>query len=409
MARGVNTEIALTHILTRKKQTLVASLGVTVGITAFVFLNSLAMGFTRFFDNLVFKSMPHMRIYKDETLSKSLVKDTSRSTVLLNPKLLNEQKNIINPQQLVDVLKKQEGVVALAQWATVNLFYTSGRSQITGIASGANIAEANAMFDIQSTMLVGEVTDLPNIPNGIIVGEGIAEKLNLQMNDNLTVISSLGVAKTMKVCGIFRSGNSINDKSRSYMNLAAAQQLLKEGPSYVTEIYVNVTDPQKVELYRPRLEKLTEYKIEDWKQANETFVAAGKTRSVMMRSISAAILLVAAFGIYNILNMTVMQKLNDIAILKATGFSGSNVVRIFVSEALIMGVFGTLLGLLIASILVNLLSKVYIGGDIGFFPIGFEPTVFLAGTIVGLVVTTGAGLIPARHAAKIDPVDIFRK
>ena len=77
--------------------------------------------------------------------------------------------------------------------------------------------------------------------------------------------------------------------------------------------------------------------MEDWKEANETFVAASKTRSVMMRSISAAILPVAAFGIYNILNMTIMQKLNDIAILKATGFSGKDVIKIFVMEAVIMG------------------------------------------------------------------------
>ena len=129
----------------------------------------------------------------------------------------------------------------------------------------------------------------------------------------------------------------------------------------------------------------------------------------MMRVISTAILLVAAFGIYNILNMTIMQKLNDIAILKATGFSGPDVIKIFVGEAFIMGFLGTCMGLLLASVLVNLLGKVYIGGDIGFFPIGFEPSVFGIGAFVGLFVTIGAGFIPARNAAKVDPVEIFRK
>jgi lipoprotein-releasing system permease protein len=129
----------------------------------------------------------------------------------------------------------------------------------------------------------------------------------------------------------------------------------------------------------------------------------------MMRSISAAILLVAAFGIYNILNMTIMQKLNDIAILKAQGFSGRDVIKIFVTEAIIMGSFGTMIGLLIASVLVNLLGRVYIGGDIGFFPIGFEPVIFVVGAVIGLLVTTGAGFFPARNAAKVDPIEIFRK
>jgi lipoprotein-releasing system permease protein len=411
MSRSVNIEIALTHILSRKKQTLVASLGVTVGITAFVFLNSLILGFNRFFDGSIFKSMPHIRIYKDDEISKSLAqkKDSSSTTVVLNPKILNKTKNLINPQALVNDIKKQTDVVAAAQWVTVNLFYTSGKSQLNGNAAGANIHEADAMFKITETMVEGNVQSLESVSNGILIGVGIADKLNLRINDNLTVISSLGASKVMKVVGIFKTSNSITDKTKSYMNLSSAQQLLREGPSYVTDIYVNVKDPDKVTEYKYSLEKLTGYKVEDWKEANETFVAASKTRSVMMRSISAAILLVAAFGIYNILNMTIMQKLNDIAILKATGFSGKDVIKIFVTEALIMGSFGTFIGLILASVLVNLLSNVYIGGDIGYFPIGFEPNIVALGAIVGMLVTTGAGFFPARNAAKVDPVEIFRK
>lgn len=411
MKLSVNTEIALTHILTRKKQTLVASLGVTIGITAFVFLNSLVLGFNHFFDNTVFKSMPHMRIFKDDEISKSLktTNDSSSLAVVVNPKILNKTKNLINPQLLVSEIKRQPDVVAAAQWVTVNLFYTSGKSLLNGVAAGANIREADAMFDIESTMVEGNTRDLENVTNGILVGSGIAEKLNLKLNDNLTVVSSIGASKVMKVVGIFKTSNSVVDKSKSYMNLAAAQQLLREGPNYVTDIYVNVKDPDKVANYKAPFETITGYKLEDWKEANETFVAGSKTRAIMMRAISGAILLVAAFGIYNILNMTIMQKLNDIAILKATGFSSKDVIRIFVTEAFLMGSFGTFIGLLLASLLINLMSKVYIGGDIGYFPIGFEPTVVVLGAFVGLAVTVGAGFIPARNASKVDPVEIFRK
>jgi lipoprotein-releasing system permease protein len=219
----------------------------------------------------------------------------------------------------------------------------------------------------------------------------------------------MGVTKVMRVVGIFETNNSITDKSKSYMNLSAAQQLMSEGPNYVTDIYVNVKDPALVENYGEDFERMSGYKVEDWKEANETMVAASKMRSVMMRVISTAVLLVAAFGIYNILNMTIMQKLNDIAILKATGFSGPDVIKIFVTEAFIMGFFGTCCGLALASVLVKGLAHVYIGGDIGYFPISFEPAVFVVGAFIGLFVTIGAGFIPARNAAKVDPVEIFRK
>ena len=410
MKISVNSEIAFTHILSRKRQTLVASLGVTIGITVFVFLNSLLLGFNRFFDSTIFKSMPHVRIYKEDEISKPLDKDkTYKTSVVVNPKILNQAKRLINPQDLVNRFKQQKDVVAAAQWVTVNLFYTNGKSQLPGISSGANIMEANVMFDIQSTMVEGDIKNLQSVTNGIIIGVGISEKLNLHLNENISVISSLGATKVMRVVGVFKTSNSITDKSKSYMNLSAAQQLMREGPSYVTDIYVNVKDPSNVENYRDDFEKVSGYQVEDWKEANETLVAASKMRSTMMRVISTAILLVAAFGIYNILNMTIMQKLNDIAILKATGFSGSDVIKIFVSEAFIMGFIGTCFGLLLASVLVNLLGTFYIGGDIGYFPIRFEPIVFAIGTFVGLFVTIVAGFIPARNAAKVDPIEIFRK
>ena len=107
--------------------------------------------------------------------------------------------------------------------------------------------------------------------------------------------------------------------------------------------------------------------------------------------------------------MTVSQKINDIAILKAIGFNGKDVVRIFVYQALTIGMIGVVLGVGFAMILVNILSHVYIGGDIGNFPIRFEPFVFLKGISIGLVIPFLAGYVPARKAAKVDPVSIFRK
>lgn len=128
----------------------------------------------------------------------------------------------------------------------------------------------------------------------------------------------------------------------------------------------------------------------------------------MMGSISFIILIVAAFTIYNIINMTVKQKLHDIAILKAQGFAGKSVVKIFISEALIIGILGTIGGMMLGAFLIKILSKVYIGGDTGYFPIQFEPKIMVVGFLVGIVVTTIAGYIPARSAAKVDPISIFR-
>jgi lipoprotein-releasing system permease protein len=410
--KNVNIEIAMTHILTRKRQTIVASFGVAIGITVYICLNTLMEGTNRYSDNAIFKTSPHVRVYKEDEISKPLSGDTtdkSKTIVIVNPKISNISKNLINPLKLLNDIKSQPEVVAAAPMVTTNIFYNNGKSQVNGVAWGINIVEADAMFDVQSSMVVGDLKTLLNTPNGIILGVGIADKLNIKTNDNVSLISSIGVIKLMKVVGLFKTSNSVTDKSKSYVNLASAQQLLGEGPNYVTDIYVNIKDPESAPKYATFLSSLTNYSSEDWKSANELFVAGKSIRAIMFTVISWAILLVAAFGIYNILNMTIAQKLNDIAILKANGFSGQDVVTIFVLEAMVMGVIGTIIGLLLALVVVTLLSKIYIGADIGYFPIQFEPIISLTGGGIGILVTFFAGYIPARKAAKVDPVAIFRK
>jgi lipoprotein-releasing system permease protein len=107
--------------------------------------------------------------------------------------------------------------------------------------------------------------------------------------------------------------------------------------------------------------------------------------------------------------MTVSQKINDIAILKAMGFKGKDVIKIFVTQAVTIGIMGVIGGMIIATVLITILKKVYVGGDIGYFPIDYEPLKYLQGVLIGLVITFFAGYIPAKKAAQVDPVTIFRK
>jgi len=258
-------------------------------------------------------------------------------------------------------------------------------------------------------MVAGKIEDLKHNLNGIVIGSGISEKLSLRVGDNINILSSKSVNKTFKVIGIFQLNNKREDDSKSYINLMAAQQLLKENNSYITDLNVNTIDPYKARDIAPKLSNLLAYKAEDWETANETLMAASKMRKIIITFVSTTILIIAGFGIYNILNMTVSQKINDIAILKAMGFEGKDVVKIFVTQAMVIGFIGVVLGVLVALFMVNILKKVYIGGDIGYFPIQFEPLKFAQGIIFGLAITFLAGYIPAKKAAKVDPVTIFRK
>lgn len=411
MKKGVNVEIALTHIFARKKQTFTAAFGVTLGVAVYLFMNSLSGGFSKFSRDEIFKNSAHIKIYKNDEISKPFLipKDTSAVTVIINPQITTLSKKIIDPEKLLEIVKSQSFVTnALAQ-VSFDAFYNRGKAQLRGTSNGVNMIDYNAMFNTGKYMVVGSIHKLQGNLNGIIIGSGIAEKLNLGLNDNITVSSSFGVVKVMKIVGIFKTGNSMNDQAKSYVNISTAQQFIKEGPSYVSTIFVNTPNPDNSELYAEKLQKLTEYTVEDWKTTSADVLSGDKTRSTLMNSISISILIMAAFIIYNILSSTISQKINDIAILKATGFSGKDVIHIFLLEAIIMGIIGTVMGLGLGSVLIGMMSTIYMGGPVGYFPISFELTLFIQSFVLGVVMTTCAGFFPARKAANVDPVEIFRK
>ncbi|WP_354510856.1 ABC transporter permease [Moheibacter stercoris] len=406
---NINTDIAKTYLFSGKKLTAVAALGVLLGMSIYIFMNSLLVGFDKTSDENIFKNTPHIRLYNDDVISKNLVSDTVVEYLISNPKVVPKINTIINPNGVAESVLKQKEVTVVTAQVNTGVFYNNGRTQINGTSIGIKPEEADLMYSITSTMVEGKFETLKTDPNGIVIGIGIAEKMNLALGDNINLTSQKGVTKNLRVAGIFRSFNSIADDTKSYINLYTAQQLLKENNVYVTDISVNVQDPHKAAAVAQKLTQLTGYKSEDWKESNESLMALSKMRFIMINFVSTAIMLIAGFGIYNILNMTVSQKINDIAILKAIGFRGKDVIRIFVTQALSIGLIGVIGGMLMALLMITLLKKVYIGGDIGYFPVDYEMQKFIQGIVMGLVITFFAGYIPARKAAKVDPVSIFRK
>lgn len=406
---NINTDIAKTYIFSNKRLTSVAVLGVVLGMSIYIFMNSLLVGFDKTSFQSTFRNTPHIRVYKDDEISKPIVKDSVVTNIIINPKVVPTSNTIINPNLVIETIMKQNDVVVVTPQVVSNVFYKNGKSQISGVSYGVKPNEANLMFDIKSFMVVGSFDELNTNQNGIVVGSGIAEKMNLAVNDNINLTSSKGVNKTFNVVGIFKSNNSQTDKSKSYINISAAQQLLIEGNSYITDINVNINNFQNAEAVAKNISMITGYKAEGWKQANETLTAANKMRKIVITFVSLTILIVAGFGIYNILNMTVSQKINDIAILKAIGFKGKDVIRIFVTQAISIGIMGVIGGVIVASILITLLKRVYMGGDIGYFPINYEPTKYIQGVVIGIVITFFAGYFPAKKAANVDPVEILRK
>ena len=150
----------------------------------------------------------------------------------------------------------------------------------------------------------------------------------------------------------------------------------------------------------------------DIQTANAQFDTGTFVRNIISYAVSITLLIVAGFGIYNILNMLIYEKINDIAILKATGFSSADVRWIFISQAIIIGVIGGVLGLLLGYFVSALIDQTPFNShaipNMDTYPVNYNPTYYFIGIAFAMLSTYLAGYFPSRKAGKIDPVDIIR-
>jgi len=262
------------------------------------------------------------------------------------------------------------------------------------------------------TSLRATPKDLVKNNKGILLGSGIAQKMSLKIGDRIQVSSMDGGIIPLKIVGIFQSGLAEVDKVQSYVNLKTAQQLQGGGNDYISDINVKLWDMSLAPKMAKEISRLHKVTAIDIKTANAQFDTGSSVRNLITYVVSITLLTVAGFGIYNILNMLIYEKMNDIAILKATGFSGNDVKLIFMSQAILIGLVGGILGLLLGltgSIIIDNIPFNTAGlPTIKTYPITYDYEYYVIGMVFALVSTFLAGYLPAKKAEKIDPVDIIR-
>jgi len=417
MKNTVLLKIAKTHLLARKKQTAVAALGVTFGIGAFIILVSFMTGLNGLLDGLILNRTPHIRIYN--VVKPSEKQPIQRSSdyksayhIIHSVKPKKTKNSIYNNIPLLEVLKRDKRVKGVTPLVAARVFYVSGSTQLNGNVSGIDIQEQTRLFNFGDYVTRGEPSGLANNENGIIIGAGVAKKLSLDMGDYIQVVSTTGQIASLKIVGFFQSGLSDIDNVQSYVNIKTAQRIQGQPKDYVTDIYVKLFDMELALPMSKEIQRNFDVNAIDIKSANAQFETGTSVRNMITYAVSVALLIVAGFGIYNILNMLIFQKMNDIAILKATGFSGKDVRNIFLYQAMMIGLAGGGLGLVVGYLVSLLISVSPFETEalptIHTFPVNFEVRFYFIGTVFALLTTFFAGLMPARKASKIDPVEILR-
>jgi lipoprotein-releasing system permease protein len=414
MAKSTNIQIAKVHLNSKIWQTFVAVLGVTFGVSMYIFMNSFMNGVNKTQDDLAFSALSHVRIYnQDNTNDYNPIEgqfDQSKTIInILNRKNIQYTTGLNNSSSIVSSVKKQTEVIAVACQVNSNVFFRSGSKKVNGIISGVELKSEDELFNTSATIIQGEWNALLTHKTGIVLGKLLAEKLGLQINNSVNVLTSDGVSKNYLVVGIFESNLKTMDETKAYLNITAARQLAGENSDYASDIMVNIKDRDNTASFIQKIAPMIPYQIESWQEANEQLVAGSELRNIIAVAVSLTILLVAGFGIYNIMNMTINEKIKEIAILKATGFSGNDIMTIFLTQATVIGLLGAIVGVIMGyglSLLITLVPFTIAGLET--LPIFFRAEDFLLAVVFGIITTLIAGYLPSRKASKIDPVIIIR-
>lgn len=417
MTAKLIVSISKSLLLARWRQTLVAAIGVTFSIMMFIALLGFMEGLNDLLDNLILNRTPHIRLYNEIKPSAVQPIDLAPAyqghyNFIRSIKPKNERLEIYNNGAILQALKADPRVLGIAPKITAQVFYNVGPIDLTGIINGIDIEAEDRLFLFRDYVTTGNFIDLQNVPNSIILGKGAAEKMLAEVGDLIQVTTTKGDRIPLKVVGFFQSGLKELDNVQSYASIKTTQKLLGAYNGYITDLQIKLKDLNQAPALAKEYHTLFGVDALDIQTANAQFETGSSVRTLISYAVGITLLIVAGFGIYNILNMMIYEKMDSIAILKATGFSGKDVNRIFITIALSIGVFGGILGLIFGFGLSQIIDQIPFNTaslpTIHTYPVNYNPKFYMIGGVFSLVTTYLAGYFPSRKASNIDPVIIIR-
>jgi lipoprotein-releasing system permease protein len=410
---NLKLDIALTHLKSRKRQTLVSVLGVAMGVGFFIAIASLMQGFQEDIVRRVIDNSPHIAMkdeFRDPPRQPVEIAFAGGAIALRGVKPKTEIRGIRRAGQVMQALTTWQGLT-VSQVLSGQGFLRYGSKERSATITGIEPDRERLVTRIDKDIVAGSLDALKTAGNGIILGRGLARRLALEMNDTVTVTSPTGVIMRMKVAGISHTGVLAFDEVNAYV-LLKKNQILQGKTNIVNQIRMRADDINQSRALAAKIESRFGYKTESWDEANEGVFGVFFIQNMIMYSVTAAILIVACFGIFNIISTVIFEKTRDIAIMKSMGFAEGDVRSIFLLEGLALGAIGAVIGCGLGLALTYLLSVVRFKAvglvEIQQFILKWSVWHYVIASCIAMISAVAAAYIPSRRAAKVNPVEIVR-
>jgi lipoprotein-releasing system permease protein len=386
-------------------QTLLIILGVGLGGGVIIFMSAALAGLESNVVRRTLNFQAPITILPPEQIARPLRASGSAETAAQVQARSQQLRSIDQWQSIRTQVERTPGVAALSAIAIGPGFALRGDASravsVTGI-------EPESYFDVIALdeKIVAGRKSLG--PSDIIIGIELAKDLGAEVGDKLRLTSATGAAMTFTVTGLFDFGQKGVNAGTVYVALRSAQNLL-DLVGGVSAIPVRVADPFAAERIAQSLRASHDVKVESWIQTNAEFFTAMAAQIMTNTLIRVFVGLTVALGIASVLVVSVIQKSKEIGILRAMGTSREQVLRVFLIQGAFMGLMGSLLGSLIAWGFLMLFRAVARNPDgTLMFIIEMSPPLFVLAAFGAIVVGLAAAVVPARRAARLDPVVAIR-
>ncbi|WP_296482054.1 ABC transporter permease [Rhodoferax sp.] len=395
--------VCLRYLREGRMQTVLILAGVTGGVAVIIFLTTLI-----------------------SQLQASIIERTlgSQAHIVLKPPLLVNRPLLPPGSTAAIVQPRAQRLRSIDQWEAVAQLanQTSGVLAVSPLLSGAGFAaRADAS---QAINLLGvdaqayqRIVQMPKYLRlgrfdvsgaNTVIGVELAKDLGVTVGDKLRLIAMDGRNDLATIAGIFDIGNRDLNKRWVYTSIKLAQSLL-DLPGGITEIDLRVMDLFQAETTARQLAAQTGLVADSWMQTNAQLLTALKSQSMSNNLIRFFVTVIVAVGIASVLVVSVVQKQKEIGILRAMGASPRRIMAVFLLQGGIYGAVGSGLGVGLALALLQFFSKITRNAD-GSLLVSpdLDVSVVLGACALALLVGLLAAALPARRAARLDPVQAIR-
>ena len=405
--------IALKHLLARKRQSIVSLMGIILGVAFFLAISSIMQGSEADFIKRLVDNSPHITVsdeYRSPRVQPAEKLFEEGAIDIASVKPLTETRGIRGYQKILSYLGNQDDLVASPVLTGSAIISFAGEEE--GVTLNGMIPEEiHTVSTIQDYMKEGSVDRLMSNPDGVLMGQSLARRLSVSLNDTISVAAQGGRVRTFKIVGIYQTGRGGYDRRQIFVTLKRAQSLLGR-TNRINAILVKMTDPNTALTRSKEIEQIIKYKSESWQEQSEDLMNTLAIRNMIMYSVVSAVLLVAAFGIYNVISTVVMEKHRDIAILKSMGFPSGDIRSIFLTQGVLLGIAGNIIGIPMGCAFILGLQQIKFrppgSSEPISMPVSCDWEQFAIAIAFAMFASILASFLPARKASHVQPVDILR-